>query len=343
MAPNATRILHHWGLLDQVIERGVVPRRLVMKDAIDGTELTHLDLAQVGRRYGAPYVVIHRSDLHKILLDACARHGVELSTDAEVSGIDLTGRRAAVHAPGQRFDADVVLAADGLESTLRRRLSVDSPVSSKYVAYRGALPIENFANREELELTDVVVYVGPGCHLVQYPLRGGTMFNQVAVFESPAAVRGAETWGTPDELDAAFAGTAAPVRTALQYLWRDRWWPMYDREPIVDWVDGRLALIGDAAHPMLQYLAQGACQALEDASTLATLVQKSATEDEVNWDHVLSEYAATRTRRTAEVQRTARVWGELWHCDGTEREARNSLLRARAADDFSRIDWLYAP
>jgi 2-polyprenyl-6-methoxyphenol hydroxylase-like FAD-dependent oxidoreductase len=343
MAPNATRILRRWGLLDEVIDHGVLPRRLMMKDAVDGADLTHLDLAEVGRRYGAPYVVIHRTDLHRILLDACARLGVDLVTGAEVSEVDLDGDGATVRCSATRSSAAaVVLGADGLESRLRRRISSDVPVSSNYVAYRGTRLLDEMEHPDRLELADVVVHIGPGCHLVQYPLRGGTMFNQVAVFQSPAALAGEPTWGTPDELEAAFAGTSPTVRAALDDLWRDRWWPMYDREPIDTWVDGRLALIGDAAHPMLQYLAQGACQALEDAAALETLVAgRSPSAADVDWDHVLKDYTAARAGRTAQVQKTARAWGEFWHCRGKERAARNALLRFRATDDFSRIDWLY--
>jgi 2-polyprenyl-6-methoxyphenol hydroxylase-like FAD-dependent oxidoreductase len=172
------------------------------------------------------------------------------------------------------------------------------------------------------------------------------MFNQVAVFRSARALAGEENWGTPDELDAAFAGTCDAVRSGLPNLWRDRWWRMYDREPIGDWVDGRLALTGDAAHPMLQYLAQGACQALEDADCLAAQVRKQAGGntsggDSLDWDTALRDYADICTERTARVQRTARHWGDLWHCDGLFRSVRNALLRDRVPTDYRHVDWLY--
>ncbi|MDT7639399.1 MAG: 3-hydroxybenzoate 6-monooxygenase, partial [Pseudonocardiales bacterium] len=196
---------------------------------------------------------------------------------------------------------------------------------------------------------------GPHCHLVQYPLRRGEIFNQVAVFRSPRALAGEPDWGTPDELDAAFAGTCDLVRAALPNLWRDRWWRMFDREPITNWVDGRLALTGDAAHPMLQYLAQGACQALEDADCLAGMVGKhgggmagkheggtaGGTAGGTDWDGALRGYAEVRTVRTARVQRTARDWGELWHCDGLFRSVRNAMLADRDPGDYRYIDWLY--
>jgi 3-hydroxybenzoate 6-monooxygenase len=350
MAPNATRILRAWGLLDEVVDRGVLPRRLVMRDAVDGRELSHLDLTEAADRYGAPYVVIHRSDLHAILVEACRAAGVDLVTGAEVVEVVNGADRAVAVSARRRDHARLVLAADGLNSLLRTRLVVDEPVSSAYVAYRGAVPIEQIADTADLALDDVVFYVGPHCHLVQYPLRRGEIFNQVAVFRSPRALAGEPDWGTPDELDAAFAGTCEKVRSALPNLWRDRWWRMYDREPISTWVDRRLALTGDAAHPMLQYLAQGACQALEDADCLAGLVTKYGGQHsvgpgrvghDVDWDAALRDYVELRTRRTARVQRSARDWGDLCHCDGLFRAVRNALLRDRNPSDYRHIDWLY--
>jgi 2-polyprenyl-6-methoxyphenol hydroxylase-like FAD-dependent oxidoreductase len=342
MAPNATRLLRSWDLLDEVIDLGVTPRRLVMRDALDGSELTHLDLAETARRYGAPYVVIHRTDLHTVLLRGCREAGVDLVTDAAVHDVEIASDHAVAVGDRRRDTGAVVLAADGLGSRLRARLSADEPVSSAYVAYRGALPLAELTDTSGLALDDVVVYIGPGCHFVQYPLRRGEMFNQVAVFRSPKALAGEEDWGTPDELDAAFAATCDPIKAALPNLWRNRWWRMYDREPITDWVDGRLALTGDAAHPMLQYLAQGACQALEDAAQLAEQATKARSADGTDWDRALAAYAEIRTVRTARVQRTARQWGDLWHCDGLFRATRNALLRDRDPSDYRYIDWLYA-
>jgi len=340
LAPNATRILARWGLLDEVIARGVLPSRLVFRDAIDGTELTHLDLgADFRARYGAPYVVIHRSDLHQILYAACQRAGVDLRTNATVTRIDGGEHSATAVLPERSHEAAVVLAADGLWSQLRRPFSDDKAVCSGFAAYRGAVPIAELTiPREDLAMQDVVVYFGPGCHLVQYPLRGGEMFNQVAVFRSAAYSRGEADWGGPEELDGAFAQCHPKVRAALATLWRDRHWPMFDRLPIEHWVDGRVALTGDAAHPMLQYLAQGACQAIADAANLAG----HAAGAEPNWEAALAGYQAERTAVTARVQRSARFWGETWHCDGLARTLRNALFRDREITDYRYVDWLYA-
>ncbi|AXG14749.1 FAD-dependent oxidoreductase [Intrasporangium calvum] len=346
IAPNCTRILDQWGLLDEVKSLGVLPRNIVMKDAVDGSELTRLDLAATEARYGYPYMVIHRSDLHGTLLRAARAVGVDLVTNVAVSGYEQTeGGAAVVHAEG-REEAPVVIAADGLHSVARPLISDDEPVSSSYVAYRGAVPIDQVA-ANDVSTDDVVVYVGPQRHFVQYALRGGEMFNQVAVFESPKALAGEEDWGTPDELDDAFAGSCEQVTKGLPLMWRDRWWRMFDRDPILNWVTGRVALLGDAAHPPLQYLAQGAVMAIEDAWVLSEHVgrQLAAARSvaELDWDGVLSAYDAVRPEHCRRVLTTARAWGELWHVDGEARVWRNAVLRERSVDDYSYVDWLYGP
>ena len=169
---------------------------------------------------------------------------------------------------------------------------------------------------------------------------GGPAMSQVAVFASPAFQRGEEEWGGPDELDAVFSACCPQVQRGAAKLGRERRWPMFDRLPIGSWVRGRLALTGDAAHPMLQYLAQGACQAIEDAWTLAAHAP-SESDGREQWHGALAAYEKLRTERTAAVQLTARAWGDLWHCDGLTRSIRNELLRDRDPGDYKHIDWLY--
>ena len=356
LAPNATRVLRDWGILGEVLAEGVTPERLVLRDALNGSDLTCLDLAAAERRFGGPYVVIHRSDLHAILVRACEREGVELVTGAEVLGIDMDERSVTAQGGGRTDTARAVIAADGLQSVLRRRLSADEPIDSGYVAFRGTFPVSVVDGCADVSLRDVVVYIGPGRHLVQYPLRQGQMLNQVAVFKRVADVegRGAAAAIPGDaprdysaELEAAFTDSCDQVNQALPFLWRDRNWPMFDREPITNWVDGRLALAGDAAHPMLQYLAQGACQALEDADCLARAAlahsdSSGVREASVNWPAALVEYNSLRAPRTAAVQRIARSWGDVWHCDGVARSMRNALLSDRRPDDYRYVDWLYS-
>ncbi|WP_324786950.1 FAD-dependent oxidoreductase [Streptomyces sp. H51] len=347
IGPNCTRILDRYGLLDEAEELGVVPENMVMRDALDASELTRLDLRDLERRYGFPYMVIHRSDLHGIFLRACERTGVELLTDRTVIGYENTGDGARVLLDDGRVEAaELVIAADGLHSVARRLLVGDDVVSSDYVAYRAAVPIEQVRDNGVAE-KDVTVYVGPRCHFVQYALRGGDMFNQVAVFESPKALAGQDDWGTPDELDAAFEATCDTVRKGIPLMWRDRWWRMFDRDPIETWVHGRIALLGDAAHPPLQYMAQGAIMAIEDGWVLAEHYARSAADagsgTRPDWDAALVAYEAVRVEHCRRVQSTGRVWGELWHLDGTRRLQRNALMRARDTYDYSFTDWVYGP
>ena len=231
-----------------------------------------------------------------------------------------------------------MIAADGLHSAARAQLVGDEPVNSAYVAYRGAVPIEK-VRENDISETDVVVYVGPRCHFVQYPLRGGEMFNQVAVFESAKARAGEEDWGTPDELDAAFAGMTGNIQRGLPLMWRDRWWRMFDRDPIMTWVYGRIALLGDAAHPPLQYIAQGAIMAIEDGYVLAEHLARHARR---LGRAALAAYQAVRPEHCRRVVDTSRAWGALWHLDGEKRERRNEILRARDTRDYSFVDWLYS-
>ncbi|NRI68640.1 FAD-dependent oxidoreductase [Rhodococcus sp. MS16] len=344
LAPNCTRILNEYGLLDEAKSLGVVPTSMVMRDAVDASELTKLDLTDLERRYGFPYLVIHRSDLHGLFLRACERAGVELVTDAKAVAYENADTGAQVRlSSGEVHEAGVVIAADGLHSVARKLLIDDEPVSSAYVAYRGTVPVADLADRP-VDLSEVVVYVGPGHHFVHYGLRGGEMLNQVAVFESPKAIAGEEDWGTPDELDAAFADSCSEVREGIPFMWRDKWWRMYDRDPIMTWVSGRIALLGDAAHPPLQYMAQGAIMAIEDGWVLAEHVARLRSADGViDWDAALAAYEAVRPEHCRRVLTTARVWGELWHLDGEERQQRNLLLRARGTQDYTYTDWIYGP
>ncbi|WP_040840929.1 FAD-dependent oxidoreductase [Nocardia brevicatena] len=342
LAPNCTRILDDYGLLAEVKARGVVPDRMVMRDAVDGSELTSLDLRDLERKYGFPYLVIHRSDLHSLFLEACRDSGVELLTEQRVTSYAQdAGKATAATDAGTVHEASVVIAADGLHSVARALFVEDRPVSSAYVAYRGTVPITEVSR--PVDLSEVVVYVGPRCHFVHYGLRGGDLLNQVAVFESPKARAGLQDWGTPDELDVAFAATCDFVQQGLPHMWRDKWWRMYDRDPIDTWVDGRIALLGDAAHPPLQYMAQGAIMAIEDGWVLAEHVRRLRDDGAVDWTGALAAYEAVRPEHCRRVVLTARAWGELWHLDGVEREQRNVLLRSREIDDYSFTDWVYSP
>jgi len=335
---NATRAMDRLGVLEDVRSVAVFPGGGVLMDALTGERLTTLDTGQsYVDHFGYPYLVMHRSDLLDILLKHCKDTGlVTLENDKAVVDVEVRADGATVHcADHSTYECEALIGADGLRSRLRRVISDDEPVCAGYAAYRGTMPIEQVS--DDIKADDVVIWVGPGLHLVQYPVRRGELYNQVAVFRSPRFFAGEADWGGTAELDAAFAQTCAPVRKAVSLVGRDRHWPMFDREPLERFVHGRLALMGDAAHPMLQYLGQGACQALEDAVELGRQLNGH------DADNAFARYQQNRLPRATRCQRTARPWGEIWHtADPLTRALRNRMFQLRAFDDYSDVEWLYA-
>jgi salicylate hydroxylase len=343
VGPNASRAMDVLGVLEDILPLAVQPGTAVMMDAVRGVPLTTLDFGEAFRlRYGYPYLVLHRSDLLDALLARCQAHDlITLESGRTVVDADVRATGATVTcSDGSAYDADVLIAADGLHSTLRRHVVDDVAACSGYTAYRGTVPA-SLAGGTSVS-PDVVLWVGPGMHLMQYPVRRGELYNQVAVFRSARYHAGHTTqgeWGGPGELDAAFASACGPVRDAVARIGRDRDWPMYDRSPAETWINGRLVLTGDAAHPMLQYLGQGACQALEDAVELGWRLGQAGRDA----DRALREFERARLPRTARCQTSARPWGELWHTgDPLLLALRNRLFAQRATDDYSDLDWLYA-
>ncbi len=337
LAPNAMYVLDRLGLLSELGKHAVYPSRLVWMDALRAEKITEIDLGEPFKsRYGQSYIVMHRSDLLDTLLAACrASNLITLEPNRSVAGVDDLGDGARVRfADGSSYDCDMLIGADGLWSTVRGAIVQDSPVCMGYVAYRGTIPMDQMSQHAGLD--NVVMWVGPDMHFVQYPLRRGELYNQVAVFRSKRYRPGTDDWGTVDELDAHYAQTCDYVQACIKLMWRDRRWSMHDREPVLGWTKNRIGLLGDAAHPMFQYIAQGACQAIEDALCLATTV--TAKPDAAQ---ALKAYEAARNLRTARVQITARAMGAYFHLQGVPAIVRNELMSRRAPTDYSMIDWLY--
>src|ERR1700681_2546059 len=338
LAPNASHALARLGVLEAIAPYAVYPRRISWRDARSGERVTTLDLGERFRaRYEHRYVVMHRGDLLDVLLAACrADERIVLEPSREVVDVEQSedGVRV-VCAGGAAYDGAAAVAADGLWSRLRALVHLDGdPLAARYVAYRGTVPVTELW--EGVGLEDVTLWTAPGLHFVQYPIRRRELFNPVAVFRSDRYRPGSDDWGTPDELDAAFAVGGDAVQAGIARSARDRHWPMYDREPIAQWSRGRLALLGDAAHPMLQYLAQGACQALEDAVVLGGALAA--------YDDPAAAFTAYRDQldlRTARVQYSARLFGEIWHVGDVGATLRDAMLAPRAGDDFTHVEWLY--
>jgi salicylate hydroxylase len=349
LAPNALRVLDSLGVLPDLAALAVRPRHLVFMHADTGRHLTTVDFGEpFERRYGYPYTVMHRGDLLTVLHQACqADDRITLESNREVTVIaDRGGTARVTFADGDGYECDAVVGADGLWSTARKLVSGDQPRTDTFVAYRGTVPAGDMAALRGGDTTpagpdDEIIWIGPFKHLVQYPIRPGQLYNQVAVFRSWRYTAETELtgyWGTPAELDDSFSGSCEQVRAGVALVKRDRRWVMYDREPLDNWTAGRVTLLGDAAHPMVQYLAQGACQAIEDADCLA----RQLTGHDGDTDKGFAAYQAERIPRTAQVQRAARTWGLIWHDNGPVIPLlRDRIFTRRDADDYTDLDWLY--
>ena len=342
LGPNGMAVLDRFGLMDEISKLSVFPKRLVLKDVYTGKELVSLELGEeFKQRYGAPYAVMHRSDLHRVLLEACeANPLITLKTNQKIDKVEeKDGQVVVTNANGGITTGKAAVGADGIWSKTRPNVAQDDVVPSGYVAYRGTLPIQELT--DDLDLDDVIMWIGPNLHLVQYPVRRKELYNQVVVFKSYDYEPGSPNWrewGTPEELERRFAGSHPLVQNALTFINRQFRWPMADRNPIENWTQGNITLLGDAAHPMLQYLAQGGVQALEDASYLADML----IEHGDNFAKAFQEYQQERQPRSARVQTTARQWGEILHAEEpTAILLRNTIFESRTHQDYQITDWLY--
>lgn len=342
LGPNAFRVFDALGVR-AAIERVVVyPEALTARDALSGEVLTRMTLGQpFVERFGQPYAVIYRADLLQILVDACrAQPGIELRTGQKLERFEDGPDGVTVHAAsGDRHRGRALIGADGLWSKVREALVGDGkPRVSGHVAYRAVLPIE--AVPEPLRLPDMTLWAGPKLHLVQYPLRRGELYNLVAVFHSDRYEEGWDTFGDPEELHRRFASACEPVQALLSRIDTWRMWVLCDREPIAHWSRGRATLLGDAAHPMLQYLAQGACMAMEDALEVAAALARTPEDPAA----AFLAYEQARYLRTARVQLTARLYGQAYHAAGAVRDLRNHYLRTRTPEQgLESLAWLYDP
>lgn len=337
MGPNAIRMLDRLGVLDQALASAVRPAQALMLDALTGEVLTSLELGEACEaRYGYPYIVMHRRDLLDVLKDACDQNPlITLVSGATVEAVAAHDDFAEATCLDARYTGDALIGADGLRSTTRRLLDESEPECSGYVAYRGAISADETTS---VHGDDVLIWIGPGLHLVQYPVRRGELYNQVAVFRSDAYLAGDDDWGNDAEMERRFATTCTPVQRSVAQIPRGHRWPIYDRPPLARWTEGPVTLLGDAAHPMLQYLGQGACQALEDAVVLSR--QLAVHRDDIPL--ALKLYEQLRLPRTSRCQLSARPWGAVWHTtDPVAIGLRNRLFQRRAANDYQDLDWLY--
>lgn len=355
IGPHGWRMLESWGLLDQIVVAGYLPEDMQFRDAVNReTILTMRFDEEFQQHYGGRYLVIHRSDLLNILVTNAEAAGAKLHNGVLVTdsrtvdgGIEVDIESSINKGEDNKtLLVDALLAFDGIHSVMRKKLVDDAPVASSYVAYRGTSKLAEDAEMKDLK--SVIGYIGPHVHFIQYPLRGGELLNQVAVFESQRYLDGRtagdipEDWGNPEELDRAYNHCDPFIQDRLDTLWRNNWWQMSDREPLENWRIGRMLLLGDAAHAPLQYLASGAVMAMEDAEAVALFAADAARAGNLDWEEVLAEVEAERRPRCSRIQTVGRFWGELWHVEGTARLIRNEVFRQADRNGwFIYADWLW--
>jgi salicylate hydroxylase len=310
-------------------------------DALSAAEICHIDLGEAFRaRFANPYAVVHRGELHAILLRACrAEPRVMLRTGAEVAGYVQEGGSVTALLPGgEQVRGAALIGADGLWSRIRGQLVGDGPPRvSGHTTYRSVIPTEQMP--EALRWNAATLWAGPKCHVVHYPLQGWKTFNLVVTCHDDAAEPVA---GRPVPAEQVVAGFRHlhPMARSIIGQGRDwRLWVLCDRDPVERWVEGRVALLGDAAHPMLQYMAQGACMAMEDAVCLARAMETPGGAVEP----ALAAYNAARALRTARVQLLSRAMGEhVYHPAGAHAALRNAMMAAKTQAEWREtLAWLY--
>ncbi len=341
LGPNAFHAFDQLGVGAAARQMAVFIDKLRLMDAMTAEEIMHIDLGEdFRRRFGNPYAVVHRGDLHKVFLDACRDEPkIALRVQSEVVGYeqDESGVRVAL-ASGETVRAAALVGADGLWSNLRRQVVGDGlPRVSGHTTYRAVIPTERMA--PDLRWNAATLWAGPKCHLVHYPLSGWKLFNLVITAENDASEAAAGVPVAKAEVLAGFAHIHPHARQIIDLGSTWKRWVLCDREPVENWVDGKVVLLGDAAHPMLQYMAQGACMAIEDAVCLAHMVEAHGGR----WEAAFQAYCARRRLRTARVQLQSRALGDyVFHPEGAHAALRNAIMRGKSqAEWYDTLEWLY--
>lgn len=355
LSPNATNILQDLGVLDRLRPWSLAPEALRIRRARDGADLVRMPLGPLAdARWGAPHLVVHRADLQRILVEACtAMPLITLRTDAEVLGFASVteGDRSCVQVglldagKHTRVDGDVLIAADGLRSALRERLGLglsDTPVYSGRTAWRALVPAAK-APATALRM-ETNLWLGARAHLVHYPLRAGDLVNLVAVIEDPwRGEDSTDIWRDPKDADPkylrrSFGGWAQEARDLLDAAPQWRRWPLFERRFAPRWSLDNVVMMGDAAHPILPFLAQGAGLAIEDAEALGRAFKTHGH----NVAAAIRMYENERIPRAGDIALASRRQAKIYHMSGPMALARDAFMRRVTPDGMHRrVDWIY--
>lgn len=340
LGPNATRILAEWGVLDAVMEAAVQPEHIRIFDGLSGKQLATVPLGDMAReRYGAPYLTVHRADLHKALMDHVrGLEQVTLRRHFEAEGITKIGEAVTLRASGGvEIQGDMLIGADGIWSRVREDIAPGAKLRpAGKTAWRSLLDIPALPARFREPF--VGLWMSPQAHVVHYPVRGGKALNLIAVLSGCTQGQGWSTPGDAKEIARHFRGWPGEMRDLISCADSWRTWALADLRPLKSWSRGRITLLGDAAHPILPFLAQGGAMAIEDAAALATALEGRGR----SIGEAFKAYETARIGRAAQVRAASRKMGRIYHMRGVSAAARNLVLRTRRPDSLlAQYDWLY--
>lgn len=342
LGPNAFHAFDYLGIGEEARATAVYVDKLLLMDAISAEEICSIPLdAPFRERFGNPYAVVHRGELHGVMLRGCQNNPlIDLRTSSEVVSYAHPDRGVtATLADGSQVQGRALIGADGLWSKVRQQMVGDGmPRVTGHTTYRSVIPFDQMP--EELRFNAATLWAGPKCHLVHYPLSGWKTFNLVVTYHNHAPEPVAGVPVSHAEVMQGFEHIHPRAQQIIKIGQDWKKWVLCDREPIMNWTDGNVALLGDAAHPMMQYLAQGACMAMEDSVILS--VECGKTPDDL--PGALRRYQDRRRLRTARVQLQAReVGNHIYHPDGAHAALRNQIMQAKTPEQwYDVVDWMYA-
>ncbi|SOE06314.1 3-hydroxybenzoate 6-hydroxylase [Variovorax sp. YR752] len=342
LGPNAFAACDALGIGEKLRARAVYTDYLVMHDAVDQSLVARIETGDAFlKRFGNPYAVIHRVDIHRALMEGAAETGrVEFFTSTRVERVQQDDRERTVTVidqNGRHWTGQALVGADGVRSVVRSQYVNDPVKVTGHVVYRAVVDEADFP--QDLKWNAASIWVGPRCHLVHYPLRAGKQYNLVVTFHSRQHEQWGVTDGSKEEVESYFEGISEKARRLIDLPKSWRRWATADKDPIGTWVFGRATILGDAAHPTTQYMAQGGCMAMEDAVTLGEALRVSGND----WDAAMVLYQKNRAARTARIVLSAREMGRLFHVESVERLVRNSLWKGRSQERFyDALEWLYS-